>query len=79
MGYDSGSIDEYVLTNSINNVTSLLIDNKNISDLTGIEYFSSLITLSCDSNFLKSIDVSHNNSLVNGLTRKFGLNRQKRG
>ncbi|MCG2611428.1 T9SS type A sorting domain-containing protein [Flavobacterium sp. SM15] len=39
-------------------VTGLKISNANISDLSGINFFTGLITLDCDHNQLSSIDVS---------------------
>ena len=38
--------------------------NQNISDLTGIEAFTTLITLYCTDNYLTSLDVSSNTSLI---------------
>ncbi len=52
--------DNYVTTSNISNVTYLWINALNISDLTGIEGFSSLIYLECEQNNLTSIDVSQN-------------------
>ena len=52
LGYDSGPIDDYVPTSNINSITDLNIFNKNISDLTGIEDFTSLKVLDCGSNNL---------------------------
>ena len=51
--------------------------NNNISDLTGIEYFTSLITLDCRQNQLTSLDVSNNTSLTHlqcGYTQLTSLN-----
>ncbi|GAA4974842.1 T9SS type A sorting domain-containing protein [Algibacter aquimarinus] len=53
-----------VLTNRIDSVTLLVIDNLNISDLTGIESFVGLETLICSNNNIQSIDVSNNTSLI---------------
>jgi len=50
--------DDYVTTANINTLTYLSIDNKNISDLTGIEDFISMECLWCMSNQLTSLDVS---------------------
>jgi len=55
--------DNYVPTANIDTVTSLDVDNLNISDLTGIEDFSALNYLNCDSNQLTSLDVSQNTVL----------------
>ena len=56
--------DDSVTTANINTVTSLLIENQNISDLTGIEGFADLEYLFCDDNQLSSIDVSQNDTLL---------------
>ena len=58
LGYDSGPLDDYVPTANINSITSLNVSSQNISDLTGIEDFTSLITLWCHTNQLTSIDIS---------------------
>jgi plastocyanin len=55
--------DEYVTTANIDTITSLDVDNLNISDLTGIEDFSALNYLNCDGNQLTSLDVSQNTVL----------------
>jgi len=55
-GYDD-VLDDYVVTANINTVGSLDIDEKNISDLTGIEDFLALRTLYCSDNKLSSINV----------------------
>lgn len=52
--------DDYVTTSNINSVTSLWVNSLNISDLTGIEGFSSLIYLECEQNNLSTLDVSQN-------------------
>ena len=63
LGYDNGSLDNYVLTDSIKNVTILDVSNKNISDLTGILDFALLDTLNCSANRLMALDVSSLDSL----------------
>jgi len=45
-------------------VKSLWVYNKEISDLTGIEAFVNLDTLSCQGNSLTNLDVSHNTMLT---------------
>ena len=57
--------DDYVTTANINTVTSLNVINENIADLTGIENFTDLTTLACDSNQLNSFDISNNTALTN--------------
>jgi Leucine-rich repeat (LRR) protein len=64
LGIDSNPvIDGRVLRSDVENVTSLNVSNKSISDLTGIEAFTSLETLYCYSNQLTSLDVSSNTAL----------------
>ena len=66
--YIANSLDKdknLVLTDDeIANVTNLQIYRKNISDLTGIEYFTNLKTLVCHSNNLTKLDVSKNTKLT---------------
>lgn len=63
LGYDDGIINGSIPTDSIDNITSLNISNKNISDLTGIEDFAAIINLNCSSNQLKNLDLKSNTSL----------------
>ena len=63
LGYDAGSLDDYVLTTNIIDVTSLDISSKNISDLTGIEDFKALINFNCNDNNISSLDLSGNQNL----------------
>ncbi|UCH14125.1 MAG: hypothetical protein JSV22_13605, partial [Bacteroidales bacterium] len=44
-------------------ITNLNVNEKNISDITGIEAFVNLDTLYCDKNQLTSLDVSNNTAL----------------
>lgn len=55
--------DGLVFTSRIETVTSLDIQNLDISDLTGIEEFAALGTLNCSHNNLSQIDISHNTQL----------------
>ena len=64
LGYDSGTINGSVPTADISGITSLDVYNYNITDLTGIEDFTALTSLSCDSNQLTSLDVSNNTALT---------------
>ncbi len=64
LGYDDISGDGQVPTSFIENITSLSVANKNISDLTGIEDFTALETLSCQSNSLTTLNVSLNTELI---------------
>ena len=63
LGYDT-TLDDSVLTANISGVTVLDVSRKSISDLTGIEAFTSLIDLSCAVNQLTSLDVSNNTALT---------------
>ena len=62
-------LDDYVVTDSINNFTlspitpvfnGVNLSNKNISDLTGIEDFSSIYALDISENNLSYVDLSQN-------------------
>ena len=55
--YDTDG-DGILSVNEASKVTSLNLNNKGISSLTGIEYFSNLTDLSCNVNYLESLDVS---------------------
>ena len=59
LGHDN-VLDGSVNTASIDTLAYLNVNNSNISDLTGIEDFTSLTFLSCDNNQLTSLDVSQN-------------------
>lgn len=63
LGYDKGSPDNYVVTDSIKNIRILNVSNRSISDLTGIEAFTSLDSLDCSSNSLTSLSISTLKSL----------------
>ncbi|MBU3820602.1 T9SS type B sorting domain-containing protein [Flavobacteriaceae bacterium XHP0103] len=64
LGYDSEPLDDYVPTANIVGVTNLDIQNLSISDLTGIEDFTALTNLNCDTNNLTSLDISQNINLT---------------
>lgn len=63
-GIDTGIADGKVLTSNISSLTTLNLDNSSITDLTGIEDFTSLEILKCSQNKLKSINVSQNKKLT---------------
>ena len=63
LGYDAGTLDDYVVTANIIGVTSLDISSKNISDLTGLEDFKALVNFNCNNNNINSIDLSGNQDL----------------
>ncbi|WP_456438595.1 leucine-rich repeat domain-containing protein [Psychroserpens sp.] len=64
LGYDSGPLDDYVLTSNINSITTLDISFNNIIDLQGIKDFTLLQILRCDSNRLTSLDLTYNANLL---------------
>lgn len=63
LGYDSGPLDDYVPTANITNVQLLYLQNKGITDLTGIEDFANLVLLNCSNNNLQTLDLSNNVAL----------------
>ena len=63
LGYDSGALDDSVLTSNINSVVSLDLSNKGISDLSGIEGFALLDTLIVFNNGLTTLDLTSNATL----------------
>jgi len=63
LGYDSGTLDDFVPTTNIKNVTALDLYSKEISDLTGIEDFIALKELDCSNNILTALDLSKNTLL----------------
>jgi Leucine-rich repeat (LRR) protein len=64
LGIDTGAPDGSVPTANISGITSLDVNTKGISSLTGIEDFTALTTLICDSNQLTSLDMSTNTALT---------------
>lgn len=60
LGYDTGAPNGSVATSSIDTITFLNISNKNISNLIGLEDFTSLSTLSCGFNSLTTLNTSQN-------------------
>ncbi len=64
LGIDSdNTINGQVFTSDIENQISLDVADKAISDLTGIEDFTSLATLACNSNQLNSLNLTENLAL----------------
>ncbi|CAL2057062.1 M60 family peptidase N-terminal accessory domain-containing protein [Tenacibaculum sp. 190524A05c] len=62
-GYDAVQ-DGLVLLSSVENITHLNINNKGISDLTGIEHFAELVDLSCKDNNLTVLNLRYNTKLI---------------
>ncbi len=58
LGYDSGALDDYVPTANINTITELIIINKNIADLTGIQDFIALEELQFQGNNVSEVNLS---------------------
>ena len=56
--------DGKLTMDEIRKITSISMNEKNISTLKGIEYFTSLTYLNCSSNQLTSLDVSKNTALT---------------
>lgn len=64
LGVDTDGKNGQVITANITALTTLDVSNAGISDLTGIEDFTSLQSLSCDKNSLTKINLSYNHNLV---------------
>ncbi|WP_374174586.1 T9SS type A sorting domain-containing protein [Flavobacterium tructae] len=64
LGIDSGTPDGKVLTSKVATVTEIDLYFSNITDLTGIQDFKSLTSLSCMSNKITSLDISQNLALT---------------
>jgi Leucine-rich repeat (LRR) protein len=58
------TLDNLVLTENINILTTLDVSNKSISDLTGIADFSALEILDARLNLIETIDLSANTNLI---------------
>lgn len=54
------TINGQVLTADIENITQVIVNDKNISNLTGIQDFTSLVELSATNNQITTIDLSKN-------------------
>ncbi len=63
LGYDSGPLDDYVVTATIEVITSLDVSDQGIQDLTGIEDFTSLGFLNCSMNLLTELRLNTNTQL----------------
>ncbi|MCF8360577.1 MAG: hypothetical protein K9H26_17620, partial [Prolixibacteraceae bacterium] len=60
LGFDSGELDDSVATAAIDTVSILKISEKNISDITGIEAFTSIVEFWCYRNNIFELDFSNN-------------------
>lgn len=63
LGYDSGPLDDYVITENIENINFLDISSREISDLTGIQDFINLVNLNVEDNFIAEVDFSNSTLL----------------
>ncbi|MTH15477.1 T9SS type A sorting domain-containing protein [Flavobacterium sp. LC2016-01] len=64
LGIDSGTPDGRVLTSSVNKITDLDISYSSITNLTGLEAFTSLTSLKCNGNYtLIALDITKNKAL----------------
>ena len=63
LGHDSGTPDGEVPMANISSVFSLSVASGSITDMTGIQDFSSLTYLWCNNNQLTSLDLSQNGAL----------------
>lgn len=61
---DTNNDGEIQMSEAIAYEGSINVENKNITDLTGIEAFENIRYLFCYSNELTSLDVSHNTKLI---------------
>ncbi len=64
LGIDTDSINGKVLTSNIAQVENLHVSDADITDLTGIEGFTSLMSLRCKNNKLTNLDLSQNLALT---------------
>ncbi|WP_299438612.1 M4 family metallopeptidase [uncultured Aquimarina sp.] len=73
LGYDDISADGQVPTVLIEVVTDLNVDSEGILDITGIEDFKALTSLSCFNNALTTIDLSNNLNLESLMLKENSL------
>ncbi len=64
LGIDSGAIDGKVLKANVSGIVSLVVSEKDITDLTGLKDFSSLKQLNCITNKLTSLALTLNTALT---------------
>ncbi len=62
-GIDTNGLNGNILNSDAQGVTSLIINNRGITDMTGIEIFTDLISFYCTQNNLTSLDVTSNLNL----------------
>ncbi|KAF2515707.1 T9SS type A sorting domain-containing protein [Flavobacterium foetidum] len=64
LGIDTDGKNGTVLNSSIQKITTLDVSNTSITNLSGIQGFTTLTTLECGKNKLKTLDVSKNTALT---------------
>jgi len=64
LGLGNGIIDDSVFTLAVDTIANLGVQSLSITDLTGIEDFTSLTYLDCSGNQLISLDLSNNTTLT---------------
>lgn len=64
LGLDAAPLNGSVPTANISGITTLNLEAKNISDLTGIHDFLALTSLNCNNNQLTNLNVSQNTTLL---------------
>jgi len=64
LGFDFGELDDYILTERIETVEVLILDNQEILDFTGIEDFVGLRVLSVANNLMTTIQLSNLTELI---------------
>ncbi|AXG67857.1 internalin-J [Kordia sp. SMS9] len=63
LGYDI-TLDNYVTTTNISGIENLNISERSIADLTGIEDFTALKELRCETNNLTNLNITQNTQLT---------------
>ena len=63
----------FLLSEEIRKIEEMFIDEMGISDLTGIEHFESLTSLTCNDNKLSSLNLSENRKLVSLKCKNNGI------
>ena len=62
-GFDTNH-DDALSQDELNKVTKINVENKGITNLKGIEYFTKVTELNCNKNQLTTLDLSHNTELT---------------
>lgn len=75
LGHDSGSLNNYVETASLDKIIYLDISQKKINDLTGIEDFINLQTLIYDNSHIKILKEIKKNTFFQLVNRNNSFNK----